>query len=1180
MAGVRIDTLPTGGSLKLDGVAVTTGQVILAADLTKLVFTATDDDANASVSFTFSVQDAGGDFAATPNTFTINTTAVNDIPVGADKTIAISEGANGAGVASHTFVAADFGFTDADASNSFKAVLINSVPTGGVLALNGVAVRAADVIALADLSKLVFTATDNAGDTTASFTFSVQDENNAFSTAPATISLTIDGTNDAPAFTSAGTASFVENGSTPAYEAVATDADRDQTVSYSFGVEGVDNDLFTIDTTTGAVSFKAAPDFENPADNGKNNVYDVVIQATSGGETISKSVAITVTDQTTFTIDANGGTFNGTGVIDEVKGRGGDDIINGAGGDDDLFGGAGDDVINGGSGSDQVFGEDGDDTLNGSSGNDILTGGGGNDIIDGGSQDTGGADVAVFSGNLRDYTIVLSGPDFLITDNRLNSPDGTDTVRGVEQFRFADGTISAVQLVNDAPVAVADTLSATEDTVVTFTATQLLGNDTDADSDALVIQSVTEGTGGTVAIVNGAVVFTPTANFNGPATFTYTASDGRGGVSAPATVTVNVAAVNDVPVNTVPSAQTLAEDASLAITGVSVSDVDGGTLTTTLSVTSGVLTVTATGSATITNNASGTVTVSGTASEINAVLSSLNYKGAADFNGADELKVVTTDGTLSDTDTVAITVTAANDAPVNLVPGAQTVAEDASLAITGVSVSDVDGGTLTTTLSVASGVLTVTATGSATITNNASGTVTVSGTASEINAVLSSLNYKGTADFNGSDELKVVTTDGTMSDSDTVAITVSAVNDAPVLTGSLSATVAEGGRYVLTATELGYTDADVGDDVTFTVTNPTNGTVQVGGQAVATFTGAQLTAGLVSFVHGGGENLTASFSVSVEDGNEDGSAAVAQPFTVTVTPVNDAPVNTVPVAQTVAEDASLAITGVSVADVDSTTLTTTLSVASGVLTVTATGAATITGNASGTVTVSGTASEINAVLSSLNYKGALNFNGADELKVVTTDDTGNGSQSDTDTVVITVTGVNDAPVAVADTNAGAEDTLIIGSVATNDSDTRDVTVGYTVTDGNGGTKAAQLVITVTGVNDAPVAVADTNAGAEDTLIIGSVATNDSDVDGDTLTYTVSGTVPPGFVLEGDGSYVLDTTDTAYQDLGVGETRDVTVGYTVTDGNGGTKAAQLVITVTGVNDAPVAVAPATSRSATP
>src|SRR6185369_1285378 len=102
--------------------------------------------------------------------------------------------------------------------------------------------------------------------------------------------------------------------------------------------------------------------------------------------------------------------------------------------------------------------------------------------------------------------------------------------------------------VNDAPVAVADTLAATEDTPVTYTAAQLLGNDTDVDGPALSIASVTSGTGGTAVLnLDGSVTFTPNANFNGPASFTYTATDGAL-ASNSATVTVNVAAVNDAPV--------------------------------------------------------------------------------------------------------------------------------------------------------------------------------------------------------------------------------------------------------------------------------------------------------------------------------------------------------------------------------------------------------------------------------------------------------------------------------------------------------------------------------------------------------------------------------------------------------------------------------------------------------
>jgi len=98
---------------------------------------------------------------------------------------------------------------------------------------------------------------------------------------------------------------------------------------------------------------------------------------------------------------------------------------------------------------------------------------------------------------------------------------------------------------NRPPVAVNDTLSATEDTTASYTATQLLGNDSDPDNDSIFIASVTRGVGGDVTLnPDGTVTFTPAPNFNGTATFTYTVSDGNL-LSAPATVTITVAAVND-----------------------------------------------------------------------------------------------------------------------------------------------------------------------------------------------------------------------------------------------------------------------------------------------------------------------------------------------------------------------------------------------------------------------------------------------------------------------------------------------------------------------------------------------------------------------------------------------------------------------------------------------------------
>ncbi|MGL6028706.1 MAG: hypothetical protein ACRC0M_02865, partial [Legionella sp.] len=157
-------------------------------------------------------------------------------------------------------------------------------------------------------------------------------------------------------------------------------------------------------------------------------------------------------------------------------------------------------------------------------------------------------------------------------------------------------------------------------------------------------------------------------------------------------------------------------------------------------------------------------------------------------------------------------------------------------------------------------------------------------------------------------------------------------------------------------------------------------------------------------------------ATSTESSN--GSAAsTSASFNVVVYPVNDAPVNTVPGAQTINEDTSLSITGISVRDVDGNLSTTQLTVANGSLNVSLAGGATISAGANGsaTLTLSGTEAQINAALATLKYQGNANYSGADTLTVTSTDSSGHPiTGKDIDTVAITVNPVNDAPVAVDD----------------------------------------------------------------------------------------------------------------------------------------------------------------------
>ena len=293
---------------------------------------------------------------------------------------------------------------------------------------------------------------------------------------------------------------------------------------------------------------------------------------------------------------------------------------------------------------------------------------------------------------------------------------------------------------------------------------------------------------GTQVEINAALAtlsYQGNANFSGADGLTVLSTDSNGATDSDS-VAITVNAVNDGPVNSVPGAQTVNEDTSLSIAGVSVNDVDGNLSTTQFTVANGALNVSLAGGASISAGANGssTLTLSGTQAQINAALASISYQGNADFNGADTLTVLSTDGNgATDSDTVAITVSSVNDGPMNAVPGAQSVNEDTALSIGGLSVNDVEGNLSTTQLTVTNGALNVSLAGGATISAGANGssTLTLTGTQAQINAALASLSYQGNADFNGADTLSVLSTDANgASDTDSVAITVTSVNDGPV----------------------------------------------------------------------------------------------------------------------------------------------------------------------------------------------------------------------------------------------------------------------------------------------------------------------------------------------------------------------------------------------------------------
>ncbi len=309
----------------------------------------------------------------------------------------------------------------------------------------------------------------------------------------------------------------------------------------------------------------------------------------------------------------------------------------------------------------------------------------------------------------------------------------------------------------------------------------------------------------------------------------------------------------------------------------------------------------------------------------------------------------------------------------------------------------------------------------------------------------------------------------------------STVNAAPVVTANGPGGVSEGGVAVFGTAVLNTDDTDTADgSLIYTVTDAVdNGTLFVdadsdgvvdAGEARGvngTFTQADVAANRVKYAHNGGETTSDSFGFSVTDGN---STVSGQTFAVTVAPVNDGPTISGPGPFEVAEDQSIQISGLTIADADagSGAVTVTLELSGGG-TMSATSADGVTAGGTGSaLTLTGTVSAINGFIGGGNvgFTAAADVSGTFDL-TVTVDDNGNsgsgGALTDSATSQIQINAVNDPAVARNDAFALTEDQVLGGAgvLADNGSGADiDVDSPLTVTAINGGVFTGGVPITL------------------------------------------------------------------------------------------------------------------------
>ena len=692
LAAVRMSVLPVAGTVAHNGVAVTAGQLVSAADIAAglLRFTPAGNASGAGyASFEFQVQDDGGtadggvNLDATASTITINVTSVNDAPAGANNTVTTLEDT------AYVFTTADFGFSDTD-GNTFAAVTVATLPGAGALTSNGTAVTAGQSITAAQVASglLRFApAADATGTGYASFTFQLQDDGGTanggtdFDPSANTITINVTSVNDAPAGAD-NTVTTLED--TP-YVFTAAD----------FGFSDADGSALA------AVTIMSLPGAGNLTNNG------VAVTAAQ-----SISIADIAAGQLRFAPAADA---SGTGYASftfQVQDDGGT-----ANGGVDRAASANTVTINVTSVNDAPAGANStvttlEDTPYVFTAADFgFTDGDGHALVSvtittlpaAGSLANNG--VAVTAGQAVSAADIAAGLLRFTPAANANGPgsasfsfqvqdDGGTASGGVDLDATARTMTIDLTAVNDAPTGANNTVTALEDTPYVFTAADFGFSDSDGNAVSTVTIATLPGAGALtnngVAVSAGQAIsaadiaagllrFTPVANANGAgyASFTFQVQDdggtANGGIDLDASansITINVTAVNDAPAGANTTVTTL-EDTAYVFSSADFgfSDSDGNAL-------AAVTVTTLPGAGSLSNN--GVAVTAGQSlpvADISAGL--LRFTPTANANGAGyasfTFQVQDDGGTANggvdldaSANSITINVTAVNDAPVGV----------------------------------------------------------------------------------------------------------------------------------------------------------------------------------------------------------------------------------------------------------------------------------------------------------------------------------------------------------------------------------------------------------------------------------------------------------------------------------------------------------------------------------